>query len=42
LAYADDIGAVEESTVSMKENFIKIEEEAQRIGLRVKEGKTCS
>jgi len=30
LAYADYIGAVEESTVSVKENFIKIEEEAQR------------
>jgi len=40
LAYADDIGAVGESIVRVKENFIKIEEEAQRIGLRVNEGKT--
>jgi len=39
LAFADDIGAVG-CTVNVKENFIKIEEEAQRIGLRVNEGKT--
>jgi len=37
---AHNIGAVGEITVGVKENFIKIEEEAQRKGLRVNEGKT--
>ena len=40
LAFADDIDAIGKNTVGIKESFLKIEKESQRVGLKINEEKT--
>lgn len=40
LAFADDLGIVGNSNITVKEEFVKLKRSAKHVGLRIKQSKT--